>query len=135
MISYAENKQLKQSDLSRLYTSVGWSSYTSNPDLLEKAFIHSLATITAWEHEQLIGLIRVVGDGYTIIYIQDILIHPDFQNQNVGTHLMSKILSKYKNVRQKVLLTDEAIDVRHFYEKFDFASCDRGKTVAFYREF
>ncbi|HGF7906912.1 TPA: GNAT family N-acetyltransferase, partial [Enterococcus faecium] len=38
-------------------------------------------------------------------------------------------------VRQKTLLTEDASDVRHFYEKFGFTSCDKGSSVAFYKEF
>jgi len=38
---------------------------------------------------------------------------------------------RYKNVRQKVLLTKEATDVRHFYENNGFQSCDQGHLVAF----
>ncbi|WP_244923504.1 hypothetical protein [Peribacillus butanolivorans] len=34
--------------------------------------------------------------------------------------MMQRVLEKYKDVRQKVLLTEEAPDVRHFYEKNGF---------------
>lgn len=77
------------------------------------------------------GLVRVVGDGLTIIYIQDILVLKSHQNQGIATHLMTRVLDKFKAVRQKVLLTDEAPDVRHFYEKNGFQSCDSGELVAF----
>jgi len=135
MISYKEGTQIKTKDLEHLYSSVGWSAYTRDMDTLEKAVRNSLSVITAWEDNQLVGLIRVVGDGCTILYIQDILVKPDFQNRNIGTNLMNKIIDKYKDVRQKVLLTEEAPDVRHFYEKFDFVSCDKGSAVAFFRAF
>lgn len=54
-----------------------------------------------------------------------------YQNQGIATQLMEQILKKYKNVRQKVLLTEEASDVRHFYEKNGFQSCDKGSLIAF----
>lgn len=54
-----------------------------------------------------------------------------YQNQGIATQLVQLILNKYKNVRQKVLLTEEAPDVRHFYEKNGFQSCDKGSLVAF----
>lgn len=47
--------------------------------------------------------------------------------------LLQEVLEKYKHVRQKVLLTEEAKDVRQFYEKNGFESCDRGTLVAFAR--
>mgnify|MGYP004604640867 CR=1 FL=1 len=41
------------------------------------------------------------------------------------------MLGAYPNVRQRVLLTEEAPDVRHFYEKCGFISADQGEAVAF----
>lgn len=135
MIIYKQDKKINQENLAYLYNSVGWISYTQNLEKLEKAISQSLAVISAWDNDKLIGLIRGVGDGETILYIQDILIHPDYQNQGIGNTLMSTLLAIYPDVRQKVLLTEEAPNVRHFYEKFGFTSCDKGQAVAFYKEF
>lgn len=135
MINYKESTQIDKKDLDYLYSSVGWIAYTDDLDGLRDAIDNSLSVITAWENNKLIGLIRVIGDGFTIVYIQDILVHPNFQNKNIGTQLMTRILNKYKDVRQKTLLTNEAPDVRRFYEKFGFTSCDKGNSVAFYKEF
>lgn len=135
MIDYKDTTQIDKMKLRNLYSSVGWSAYTNDLDILERAISNSLSVITAWHNDELVGLIRVVGDGYTILYIQDILVHPDYQNQNIGTYLMNKILNDYKDVRQKTLLTEEDTKVRHFYEKFGFVSCDKGSTVSFYKEF
>jgi len=134
MIDYKVNIQINTKDLKQLYSSVEWFAYTHDLETLQKAINNSLLVITAWNDDQLVGLIRVVGDGYTILYIQDILVHHDFQNKNIGTKLMTMTLTKYKNIRQKVLLTEEAPNVRHFYEKFGFVSGDKGSTVAFYKE-
>lgn len=135
MIQYKENDRVEKEDLKQLYSSVGWIAYTNNLEVLDQAVNNSLAVITAWDNEKLVGLIRVVGDNYTIIYIQDILVHPDYQNKQIGTQLMNQMLQKYKTVRQKTLLTEDTPDVRHFYEKFGFSSCDKGSAVAFYKEF
>lgn len=135
MLVYKETIQLDKKDLNYLYLSVGWLAYTHDLDRLKHALDNSLFVITVWNNDKLIGLIRVIGDGYTIIYIQDILVHPDFQNRKIGTELMTRILNKYKDVRQKTLLTEDGPSVRHFYEKFGFSSCDKGSSVAFYKEF
>lgn len=135
MITYKESKEIKQTDIKSLYSSVKWTNYTNNLAKLENAINHSLSVITAWDGEKLVGLIRAVGDGETILYIQDILVHPDFQNQQIGTNLMNQMLHKYTDIRQKVLLTEEAPDVRHFYQKFGFSSCDQGQVVAFYKAY
>jgi len=54
-----------------------------------------------------------------------------YHNQGIATEMMNKVLEKYQSVRQKVLLTEEASDVRHFYKKNGFSSCDKGTLVAF----
>ncbi|HDX9610108.1 GNAT family N-acetyltransferase [Bacillus toyonensis] len=130
-ITFNNSKAIKIEQLERLYKDVQWYAYTEDIEVLYQAISQSLEVISAWNGEELVGLIRIVGDGLTIIYIQDILILHAYQNQGIASQLIQQILCKYKTVRQKVLLTEEAPDVRHFYEKNDFLSCDKGSLVAF----
>lgn len=126
-----EDKKIPSSQLKSLYEDVEWYAYTKDLDLLQQACCQSLDVCSVWEEDTLLGLVRVVGDGLTIIYIQDILVLNAYQNKGIATILMQHILNKYKSVRQKVLLTEEAPDVRHFYEKNGFISCDKGSLVSF----
>ncbi|WP_372869055.1 GNAT family N-acetyltransferase [Planomicrobium okeanokoites] len=128
---YKEDKQLDKESLKTLYEDVEWFAYTNDLDQLAEAVAHSLYVLSVWDNDELIGLIRVVGDGLTIIYIQDILVLNCRQNQGIASELMRCVLEKFREVRQKVLLTEEAADVRHFYEKNGFESCDQGTLVAF----
>ncbi|PGE39970.1 GNAT family N-acetyltransferase [Bacillus toyonensis] len=130
-ITFNNSKAIKIEQLERLYKDVQWYAYTEDIEVLYQAISQSLEVISAWNGEELVGLIRIVGDGLTIIYIQDILILHAYQNQGIASQLIQQILCKYKTVRQKVLLTEEAPDIRHFYEKNDFLSCDKGSLVAF----
>ncbi|SEN89833.1 Acetyltransferase (GNAT) domain-containing protein [Amphibacillus marinus] len=133
MIILKQTKQLNQDQVLELYNRLGWTAYTSEPEQLMKAIANSLSVVTAWDKDKLVGLIRVVGDGLTIIYIQDILVQPSYQNNGIGTQLIEQILRQFHNVRQKVLLTEEDSRVRHFYQKHQFQSCDQGNIVAFAR--
>lgn len=130
-INFNDSKNINIEQLERLYNDVQWYSYTQDLEVLKQAIEQSLQVITAWKGEELVGLIRIVGDGLTIIYIQDLLVLNAYQNQGIATQLLQQVLEKYNNVRQKVLLTEEAPDVRHFYEKNGFQSCDKGSLVAF----
>ncbi|MBD3109762.1 GNAT family N-acetyltransferase [Bacillus sp. AGMB 02131] len=132
-IIYKEQKTISQADLKSLYEDVEWYAYTKDLNQLQQALENSLYVSTAWQDERLVGLVRVVGDGLTIIYIQDILVLNNYQNQGIATILMNQVIEKFNEVRQKVLLTEEAPDVRHFYEKNGFQSCDQGTLVAFAR--
>lgn len=130
-LKFSEEKMLSQADLLSLYNDANWLAYTGNPDLLQQAVSNSLYVLTAWENEQLVGLIRLVGDGLTIVYIQDILVMKSHKRRKIGSLLLQKTLEKYGNVRQKVLLTDDNEETRGFYEALGFSSCDKGDLVAF----
>lgn len=114
-----------------LYESVGWSNYTNHPEMLKNAFSHSADVLAAYQGDKLVGIIRVVGDCYSILYIQDILILPDYQRQGIGTALMKEILNKYKNVYQKVLLTDRTEKTIAFYKSFGFELVSDENCAAF----
>ena len=130
-LKFSEEKMLSQADLLSLYNDANWLAYTNSPDLLQQAVSNSLYVLTAWENEQLVGLIRLVGDGLTIVYIQDILVMKSHKRRKIGSLLLQKALEKYGNVRQKVLLTDDNEETRGFYEALGFSSCDKGDLVAF----
>ena len=130
-ISYKEEKQVSRNDLLRLYGNANWTAYTENPEKLEKAVTQSLRTITARNGEKLVGIIRAVGDGETILYIQDIIVDTDHKRKGIGKKLMELLCSAFPDVRQKVLLTDDNPETRGFYEALGFESCDAGKLVSF----
>lgn len=131
MISYKTTKELPIAEVLALYNNAGWAAYTKEPDVLMQAIANSLDVFTAWEEDTLVGLVRVVGDGATIIYIQDILVLKAYKRKGIGRQLMQQLFNKYAAVRQKVLLTDDNAETRGFYESMGFKSCDDGKLVAF----
>ncbi len=130
-IKYKEEKELPLNALLTLYNDAGWTAYSKNPEMLVNAIKNSHFVLTAWVNNELIGLIRVVGDGFTIAYIQDVLVLKAYKRRKIGTTLMTKTLEKFKHIRQKVLLTDDTIETRSFYETLGFKACDKGKLVAF----
>ncbi|MDU3378139.1 MAG: hypothetical protein E7F17_13370 [Clostridium perfringens] len=69
-----ENIILNVEDILYLYNDVGWSSYIKDIDSLIKSIKNSLKVISVWYEDLLVGLIKVVVDERSIIYIQDILI-------------------------------------------------------------
>ncbi|HMR48964.1 MAG TPA: GNAT family N-acetyltransferase [Arachnia sp.] len=107
-------------ELIRLYDSVGWSAYTADPDLLEAAMAASLRVVTARIDGRLVGLARVVGDGLTIAYLQDVLVDPSHHRSGIGRLLMEEVLAPFASARQKVLLTDTEPAQRAFYEALGF---------------
>lgn len=115
---------MAESDILNLYQKAGWTVYTNKPQKLLRALKNSRDVITAWQNDKLVGLIRTLGDGETIIYIQDILILPEYQRNGIGSVLLKKILHKYPGVRQKVLLTDDTYVTRQFYQENNFTNAE-----------
>lgn len=61
-----------------------------------------------------------MGDGLTIVYLQDILVAPSHQRLGIGRELLRRVFEPYSEVRQKVLLTDDEPGQRLFYEAMGF---------------
>jgi GNAT superfamily N-acetyltransferase len=107
-------------DALALYGEVGWASYLQDPDRLGRALGGSLLVATARDGEHLVGLSRIVGDGASIIYLQDVLVHPDYRRLGLGRHLVEAVLTPYSHVHQQVLITDSGPEQIGFYESLGF---------------
>ncbi len=110
-----EYQTYNEQEIIDLYQSVGWTNYTSCPEMLEEAYKNSLCILGAFEKEKLVGVVRVVGDGISIVFVQDILVLPKYQRQGVGSALMQAVLEKYASVYQVELLTDSTEKSKAFY--------------------
>jgi ribosomal protein S18 acetylase RimI-like enzyme len=130
-IKISHSKNISTPQLEALYNDAGWSSYTRNLVSLQKSIQNSQDVITAWDKEQLLGLIRTIGDTETILYIQDILVLSAYKRQGIGRRLIEEVLALNQNCRQIVLLTEDSDETRGFYEALGFESCDKGSAVAF----
>ena len=117
-----------------LYKSVGWSMYTRDPARLERALTHSLTVLSAYEGKQLVGLIRAVGDGETILFIQDLLVLPEYQRRGIGKQLIEALLARFPEVRQRVLLTDDDPKTRSVYKAAGFVESQQMGVIAFYHD-
>lgn len=115
-----EYENYNEDEILNLYKSVGWVNYVNNPDMLKNAYTNSLKILAAYKNDELLGIIRVVGDGYSIVYIQDIIVLPEYQRCGIGTALLNKILEIYQNVYQKTLLTDNTEKTIQFYKSIGF---------------
>ena len=130
-IAFEESSDINKEELYALYNDAGWTLYTNDIDRLKDAVANSLQTITARSDGKLVGLIRCVGDGKTIIYIQDILVLREYKRCGIGTRLVDIVLKKYHDVRQIVLLTDDTEEVKEFYRSLGFSEAGNMKLVCF----
>ncbi len=116
-----EYKTYNEAEIRRLYTEVGWTAYTENMPALEQGYQNSLLILAAYENDDLLGIIRVVGDGSTIVFIQDLLVFPGKQRKGVGTALLKAVLDRYPDVRQIELTADNTPETAAFYKSSGFS--------------
>ena len=116
-----------EAEVLSLYRGVGWTVYADNPAMVKAAFAGSLLVLGAFVQDELIGLIRSVGDGASILYIQDILVAPEHQRKGVGRRLLQAMLAQYPSIYQTVLMTDNIPERAAFYRACGFtAAADMG---------
>ena len=117
-----ETSDVPRADLVALYNAVGWVAYTRDPDALARATAASTYVVSLWDDDALVALARCLSDDVAICYVQDILVHPDYQRQGLGRRLMRHCLERFAHVRMTVLLTDDSEQQLRFYTALGFTN-------------
>nr|MBP7471691.1 GNAT family N-acetyltransferase [Prevotella sp.] len=124
MITYKSDISLNAKQLEDLFLSVEWSS-GHYPEKLEIAMHNCPTVITAWDGDEIVGLINVMDDGIMNAYIHYLLIRPEYQGKGIGQKLLSMVKDKYKDYLRIILVSyTEGIP---FYEHCGFK---KGKDCA-----
>ena len=122
MITIRKQEIVKLEDVLHLYQAAGWTNYTNQPQMLEQALPHSLAVYLAFDGEKIVGLIRLVGDGFSSVFVQDLIILPTYQHQGIGSALMKQALGDFKGAYQVQLVTEQTERTLGFYRSMGFES-------------
>ena len=120
MINMTKETSVSIDDVLPLYQAVGWTNYTNQPQMLEQALSHSLATYLARDGEKIVGLVRLIGDGFSSVFVQDLIVLPTYQRQGIGSTLMKQALSDYNDAYQVQLATEQTEKTLGFYRSLGF---------------
>lgn len=120
MINITKGTSVSIDDVLPLYQAVGWTNYTNQPQMLEQSLAHSLATYLARDGEEIVGVVRLVGDGFSSVFVQDLIVLPSYQRQGIGSALMEKALGDFKDAYQVQLATDQTEKTLGFYRSLGF---------------
>ena len=118
--SIKEYEAYHEEEILPLYESVGWTNYTQKPQMLNEAYLQSLKCYAAYVGNKLVGIIRVVGDGASVVFVQDLLVYPQYHRQGIGTALLKKIMEEFDGVYQLHLLTENTEKTIAFYKSLGF---------------
>ena len=120
MITIRKQEIVRLEDILHLYQAVGWTNYTNQPKMLEQSLSHSLVIYLALDGDAVVGLIRLVGDGFSSVFVQDLIVLPSYQRQGIGSSLMKQALEDFKEAYQVQLATEQTEENVGFYRSMGF---------------
>ncbi|MEL3971899.1 GNAT family N-acetyltransferase [Rossellomorea oryzaecorticis] len=115
VLSFQE-KPINAIELIKLYKGAGWWEGRKEQDIEE--MLKQVNSVGAWNKGELIGFARAVSDGKFRAYIEDVVIHKDFQYSGIGTKLLAQLLDELSHIDIISLFCEE--DLIPFYEKNNF---------------
>ncbi len=116
-ITYKNTHNFSRKQMKELFLSVGWSS-GEYPKKLVIAMKNFNCVYSAWDGDELVGLISVMDDGIMNAYINYLLVKPEYQLKGIGKTLVEKVKQHYKDYKRIAVITLH--EKSKFYEYSDF---------------
>lgn len=114
---------LTPENLVELWHSVGWVYGSAlEPERLYNAMLKASNVYTAWVDNNLIGLCSAIDDGLNA-WITYMVVTEEYQNQKIGSQLLSKMMWEYDAYRIFV----QTLNAKHFYKQHGFK--ERGHSM------
>lgn len=123
MIQYIEATPTAD-EFNKLTDSVGWGN--SDREIVEKALKNTVYSICVYDDDKIIGFGRLIGDMAMFLYIQDVMVLPEYQGKHIGTGIMKYLVSKIDEFKKDnpdirtYLGASKGKDA--FYKKFGFVT-------------
>lgn len=131
MFEVKKINKIDEQDVKKLFTDADWTNYLNNVGKIKKGVKNSLSLYGAYMEDELVGFVRAVGDGETIVYIQDLIVLREHKRKGIGRSLIEAVLEEFSSVRQKVLITDNNSEATGFYKSIGFKDANSMGIVAF----
>jgi ribosomal protein S18 acetylase RimI-like enzyme len=114
-IDLREGGAIPEKQVKELFAALGWTEFDGLlPDLL----LNSTYVVSAWDGARLVGMARVVSDRVYISTLQQVGVHPDYQQQGLGSELVRRCMAQFAHT-QFLLTYDDRSQIA-FYARFGF---------------
>jgi ribosomal protein S18 acetylase RimI-like enzyme len=93
---------------------------SENGVITDPFYLSSYFHISVYDGDKLIGYIDTVSYGVTDAYIQDLIVHPEYQGKGIGTELMNRTIAYLK--ARKIYMISVVFEEKllPFYKRFGF---------------
>jgi GNAT superfamily N-acetyltransferase len=106
-----------------LRKAVNWPAIV--PEQAKLGINGSRFVLVAYDGEKAVGIGRVVSDGGYVCYLADIIVLPEYQNQGIGSEIVSRLIAMVKADMKPGFQTHFALisakGRENFYERFGFS--------------
>ncbi|MDD5679255.1 MAG: GNAT family N-acetyltransferase [Kiritimatiellae bacterium] len=105
-IHYAISGELHSEELGQLLQSVKMNAYSD--EKRNRIISGSTAYVTARDAGSLVGFGRIISDGATLAYINNMAVSPQYQRQGIGQTILETLMRIAKDVTSIYLYTNTA---------------------------
>ena len=90
--------RLQLAEIIELYRAEGWWwKDEQHLDVAEKIVLGSYRFLTAISHDKIIGMARVISDGVSDAYIQDVAVIEKMRGHGIGSALVETLIGELKD--------------------------------------
>jgi ribosomal protein S18 acetylase RimI-like enzyme len=123
-LTVSHRKDISPTEVQDICSSVGWSK--REPALIAQALANSLAVVSVWDKDSMVGFARATGDKVFNATIWDVVVRPSYQRSGVGHLVMRELLNELDQyeIPLVTLYADPGTD--GFYKRFGFLTDPSG---------
>lgn len=105
----------------KLFLTTDWNDeYCFTKEEIERSIRNIWYTISAYAGKELIGSGSILSDGIHHALIVNMIVHPDYQNQGIGTTILRLLVKKCRECKIRDIQLFAVENKSRFYEKFGF---------------
>ncbi|WP_409295661.1 GNAT family N-acetyltransferase [Peribacillus sp. SCS-26] len=127
-ITYKVNETIKADELANVFKMSGIKRPSDDLKRLQTMIDNSNVIITAWDHNQPVGVARAITDYSYSCYLSDLAVNKAYQNKGIGRELVRLV---HEHIGEEVVLLLLASPIAmEYYPRIGFEKIDNGFKIS-----
>lgn len=118
-------KKTKKEEILSLYKEAGWWDEDENPKKIKGIIKGSLIFVAAFSENKVIGISRVISDGVSDAYIQDVFVTKNQRGKGIGKKMIDFIIKYLKSRGISWIGLISKPEAEEFYYKLGFSPLEK----------